>query len=258
MAVLERGGNAFDAAVAAGFTLQVVEPHLNGPGGDLPAIFWPASLGRPVVLCAQGVAPAAATIERMRALGHDLVPGTGPLAACVPGRLRRLAPPPAGVRDVAARGRARLRDRLRRVRLSRRRRDHVHDRARRVAAPRVARVRGALPARAAAGDDVPQPAARSDVEAAARGVARRLARGRDRARADGVLRGLRRAGDRRLLARERRAADRRRPARVARDARGAGDLRLPRAHRLQDRRRGARGPSACSSSRSSPASTSRT
>jgi len=85
MAVLERGGNAFDAAVAAGFTLQVVEPHLNGPGSDLPAVFWPASLERPVVLCAQGVSPAAATIDRLRALGHDLVPGTGPLAACVPG-----------------------------------------------------------------------------------------------------------------------------------------------------------------------------
>src|SRR5512133_3223596 len=85
MAVLERGGNAFDAAVAAGFTLQVVEPHLNGPGGDLPAVFWPATLERPVVRCAQGVAPAAATIERVRSLGHDLVPGTGVLAACVPG-----------------------------------------------------------------------------------------------------------------------------------------------------------------------------
>jgi len=85
MAVLERGGNAFDAAVAAGFTLQVVEPHLNGPGGDLPAVFWPAARGEPLVLCAQGVAPAAATIERVRGLGHDLMPGTGPLAACVPG-----------------------------------------------------------------------------------------------------------------------------------------------------------------------------
>ena len=58
MAVLERGGNAFDAAVAAGFTLQVVEPHLNGPGGDLPAIVWPAGDERPRVLCAQGSAPA--------------------------------------------------------------------------------------------------------------------------------------------------------------------------------------------------------
>jgi gamma-glutamyltranspeptidase/glutathione hydrolase len=85
MAVLEQGGNAFDAAVAAGFTLQVVEPHLNGPGGDLPALLWPAG-GEPVVLCAQGPAPRAATIERYRdELGLSLVPGTGPLAAVVPG-----------------------------------------------------------------------------------------------------------------------------------------------------------------------------
>ena len=85
MAVLERGGNAFDAAVATGFVLQVVEPHLNGPGGELPAVFWSAERGEPLVLCAQGVSPAAATIERFRALGHELVPGVGPLAACVPG-----------------------------------------------------------------------------------------------------------------------------------------------------------------------------
>jgi gamma-glutamyltranspeptidase / glutathione hydrolase len=86
MAVLELGGNAFDAAVAAGLTLQVVEPHLNGPGGDLPALVWPAGRDRPLVLCAQGPAPRAATIERYRdELGLDLVPGTGPLAAVVPG-----------------------------------------------------------------------------------------------------------------------------------------------------------------------------
>src|SRR5881394_3529378 len=86
MAVLEQGGNAFDAAVAAGFTLQVVEPHLNGPGGDLPALVWPAGLDRPLVLCAQGPAPRAATIERYRdELGLSLIPGTGPLAAVVPG-----------------------------------------------------------------------------------------------------------------------------------------------------------------------------
>jgi gamma-glutamyltranspeptidase/glutathione hydrolase len=85
MSVLERGGNAFDAAVAAGFVLQVVEPHLNGPGGEVPAVLWSAERGEPLVLCGQGVAPAAATIERFRDLGHDLIPGTGVLAACVPG-----------------------------------------------------------------------------------------------------------------------------------------------------------------------------
>src|SRR5579884_2735548 len=86
MAVLEQGGNAFDAAVATGFTLQVVEPHLNGPGGDLPALVWLAGRDRPLVLCAQGPAPRAATIERYRdELGLTLIPGTGPLAAVVPG-----------------------------------------------------------------------------------------------------------------------------------------------------------------------------
>jgi len=85
MAVLERGGNAFDAACAAGFVLQVVEPHLNGPGGDLPAVFFAAEAAEPLVLCAQGVAPAAATIARFRSLGLEAVPGVGPLAACVPG-----------------------------------------------------------------------------------------------------------------------------------------------------------------------------
>jgi gamma-glutamyltranspeptidase / glutathione hydrolase len=85
MAVLERGGNAFDAICAAGFVLQVVEPHLNGPGGDLPAVFWSAERREPLVLCAQGVSPATATIDRYRGLGHELVPGTGLLAACVPG-----------------------------------------------------------------------------------------------------------------------------------------------------------------------------
>jgi gamma-glutamyltranspeptidase/glutathione hydrolase len=85
MAVLERGGNAFDAAVTTGFVLQVVEPHLNGPGGEVPAVFWSEERGEPLALCGQGVAPAAATSERFRELGHELIPGTGVLAACVPG-----------------------------------------------------------------------------------------------------------------------------------------------------------------------------
>ncbi|HEX6249590.1 MAG TPA: gamma-glutamyltransferase [Nocardioidaceae bacterium] len=85
MRQLELGGNAFDAAVCAGFVLHVVEPHLNGPGGEVPAIISAAGNPEPMVLCGQGVAPAAATIDHYRSLGLDLVPGAGPLAAAVPG-----------------------------------------------------------------------------------------------------------------------------------------------------------------------------
>ena len=84
MAVLERGGNAFDAAAAAGFTLQVAEPHLNGPGGDAPIMVHVAGDMQHVV-CGQGVAPAAASIAAFTALGLDLVPATGFLPATVPG-----------------------------------------------------------------------------------------------------------------------------------------------------------------------------
>ena len=67
--MLERGGNAFDAAVAAGFVLQVVEPHLNGPGGDVPVIVFSAARDEVRVLCGQGPAPAAATIDAYTARG---------------------------------------------------------------------------------------------------------------------------------------------------------------------------------------------
>jgi gamma-glutamyltranspeptidase/glutathione hydrolase len=86
VSVLARGGNAFDAAVAAGFVLQVVEPHLCGPGGEVPAVLVTAADAVPRVLCGQGVAPAAATVGRLRDdLGLEIVPGTGLLAATVPG-----------------------------------------------------------------------------------------------------------------------------------------------------------------------------
>jgi gamma-glutamyltranspeptidase/glutathione hydrolase len=85
MGVLERGGNAFDAAVAAAFTLQVVEPHLNGPLGEVPIILWDSREGAARVICGQGVSPAGATIAHFKRLGLDLIPGTGLLAACVPG-----------------------------------------------------------------------------------------------------------------------------------------------------------------------------
>ena len=85
LAVLEHGGNAFDAAVAAGLVLQVVEPHLNGLGGEVPVIAHHAGRGETFVLCGQGTAPAAATPEAFAGLRLDLVPGSGLLAACVPG-----------------------------------------------------------------------------------------------------------------------------------------------------------------------------
>ena len=86
MGTLERGGNAFDAAAATAFTLQVVEPHLNGPGGDVPVIVHDVRRGKTEVICGQGPAPAGATIKHYRdKLGLDLIPGTGLLAACIPG-----------------------------------------------------------------------------------------------------------------------------------------------------------------------------
>lgn len=84
-AVLERGGNAFDAVVAGGFVLHVVEPHLNGPGGDLVGLFQACGDAAPRVLVGQGPAPAGASIEHFRDEGLDSVPGAGALAAAVPG-----------------------------------------------------------------------------------------------------------------------------------------------------------------------------
>jgi gamma-glutamyltranspeptidase/glutathione hydrolase len=85
MATLEKGGNAFDAGAACAFVLQVVEPHLNGPAGDVPIILHDVKRGRTEVICGQGTAPARATIAHYKDEGLDMVPGTGLLAAVVPG-----------------------------------------------------------------------------------------------------------------------------------------------------------------------------
>jgi len=84
MRTLELGGNAFDAAVTAGFVLQVVEPHLNGLGGEVPILVHQRN-SAPVVICGQGTAPSASSAEAYRRLGLSDVPGTGHLSACVPG-----------------------------------------------------------------------------------------------------------------------------------------------------------------------------
>ncbi len=182
----------------------------------------------------------------------------GPPRGVRPGRLRRLADACSSeFGTLAARRRARARDRLRGARVPGRPRDHAHDRARRRPAARVAGVGRALPAGAPPGRALPQPGAGGDVPAARRGVARRLARAGDRARAGGSS--TRASSPRRSTA-SRRAhgglltgddlAD------VAGDARAAGDLRLPRAHGAARRRPGARARCSSSSSRCSTASTS--
>jgi gamma-glutamyltranspeptidase/glutathione hydrolase len=85
MAMLEKGGNAFDAAVAAGLVLQVVEPHLNGAGGDLSIILHRAGTENMKVICGQGTAPSGATVQHYHDLGLDMIPGTGLLATVIPG-----------------------------------------------------------------------------------------------------------------------------------------------------------------------------
>lgn len=85
MSILEKGGNAFDAAVATGLVLQVLEPHLNGPGGDMPALIYSKRHDRIDVICAQGTAPAGASIDAYRAQGLRVIPGDGLLATVIPG-----------------------------------------------------------------------------------------------------------------------------------------------------------------------------
>ncbi|BEQ13075.1 gamma-glutamyltransferase [Desulfoferula mesophila] len=85
--VLEDGGNAVDAAVAMVAVLSVVEPHSVAPGGDAFALLAVEGGNKVVGLNASGRAPAAASLESYRALGHETVPFTGALSVTVPGAL---------------------------------------------------------------------------------------------------------------------------------------------------------------------------
>ena len=85
MSVLERGGNAFDAAVAGGFVLQVVESHMNGLGGEVPIVLWSDRDREVRIICGQGPAPMGSTISAFHNIGLTAVPGDGLLPAVVPG-----------------------------------------------------------------------------------------------------------------------------------------------------------------------------
>lgn len=83
--VLQQGGNAVDAAIAANAVLGVVEPMSCGLGGDLFAIVWDAKTHKLYGLNASGRAPYAATLERYQSQGLKLIPTHGPLSWSVPG-----------------------------------------------------------------------------------------------------------------------------------------------------------------------------
>ena len=231
MAVLERGGNAFDAAAAAGFVLQIVEPHLNGPGGELPAIVMRAGADAPEVICGQGPFPAAASAERLRGMGLAQMPGTGLLPGVVPGAFDGWM---LLLRDYGTLQAARcalLRDRLRRAWLpagaAHRRDDHPGGR---VFPDRMAELRRGVAGQrqaAASRQAVPHAGHRRDLQAHPRrsGSGGQRSRRADRSRAACLLQGLRRRGDRPLLQVRADRLDRRTPPRPAQWRRPRADIR---------------------------------
>jgi gamma-glutamyltranspeptidase/glutathione hydrolase len=83
--VLQEGGNAVDAALAAAFAMAVVKPEASGPGGDLFALVFMKRTGKVEALNSSGPAPAKATLEHFRDRGIKSIPQSGPLSIAVPG-----------------------------------------------------------------------------------------------------------------------------------------------------------------------------
>src|SRR3984885_6309447 len=83
--ILERGGSAVDAAIAANAALGVTEPMMNGMGGDLFAIYWEAKTGKLYGLNASGWAPRGLTIAHLKAKGATSMPPAGIDSVTVPG-----------------------------------------------------------------------------------------------------------------------------------------------------------------------------
>src|SRR5215467_7094970 len=84
LSVLEKGGNAVDAGVAAGFAVALLKPQSVGIGGEVPILIHLADQQRSVAINGQGWAPRAATIQWFRDRGIDLIPSDGFLPATVP------------------------------------------------------------------------------------------------------------------------------------------------------------------------------
>lgn len=102
--ILEDGGNALDACIAANAVLGVVRPFHCGIGGDLFVLIRPPGADRPVVLNASGRAGSKATPELVRAAGHERMPDRGPLSVVAPGCVHgwQMALDRFGTRELAA------------------------------------------------------------------------------------------------------------------------------------------------------------
>src|SRR5580658_234942 len=83
--ILEQGGSAIDAAIAANAVLNVSEPMMNGMGGDLFAIYWDAKSGKLYGLNASGWAPKSLTIDHLKAKGDTSMPQSGIYSVTVSG-----------------------------------------------------------------------------------------------------------------------------------------------------------------------------